>query len=232
LVGAWISAFLAAQVAGATFFVTIRPDWSATDGEKVWPAWVVLTWAAIGVALALGTAAAFVAYRKARRGNVRSAFAWALAASLMPPVNPVILAGAIQLRRSRRATGPAREDVAPGRSGLLRAGMVALLVGAVLSAAGAVGTLVSGVGALLAGQTFAWAALAVLAPLSLLFAASAVAAFVGVREARRGRAEAAAGWALLSGFLPPVNPLLLLAAALCYGSRERQAAVPVPAQSP
>lgn len=239
LVGGWLSAFASAQIlVGGPMFLTIRPDWSATDGETVIPAPVVLAWTAVGLLLALGAAAAFLAYGRARAGDPGRAFAWGVAASLLPPVNPVSMMGMALAWRARRArTAPLPAATAPSRgrpSVLLRTGSWLLLAGAALSAVGAVGGAIETVAAFGAVGAPAAGMLLTMLPLSAVFAAGAVTGVLGWRKARQGLAGPAAGWGLAAGLLPPMNPVLLLGALLCFGSPERQSepAAPEPALEP
>jgi hypothetical protein len=244
LVGGCLSAFASAQfLIGGPFFYTLLPDGSATDstlddgspapGAEIIPREVVLAWAAVGVALLLGAVFAFVAYRRARAGKVRPAFGWAVAASLLAPVNPVTVAGAVLAWRARRP-GPVLAPPAaraPGRSGLLRVGAWVLLAGALVSAMVAVGSIIEAVLFAIGSQTVdvpAFAAAQMLGTTAFLLVTGAAGAGLGLLafwKARQGHASAAGGWGLAAGILP-FNPLLLLGAALCLGSPERQSAAP------
>ncbi|MEA3137305.1 MAG: hypothetical protein QOC71_1586 [Thermoplasmata archaeon] len=263
LIGGCIAAFLSMQLlVGFPMFNTLQPDGSATDstyddgtpaaGGHVTSREVVFVGAAIGVLLAIGGVLAIRGFVQARRGNAQRAFGLGLAASLLPPLNPLALAGALLARsalrpaasgwtpvagseltehRTQPAMGTAQAFTTQQFSALLRTGGWMLLAGAILSAVGAVASLVAvtmqlaGFAAMApAGTRLPVLAFAIVGGVGLAFAAGTVLGVVGWRQARLGRAQPAAGWGLASGLLPPFNPLLVLGALLCYGSPESQQA--------
>lgn len=67
-----------------------------------------------GVLSLAGSACGFVAWRKAERGDLSPAFVWGLVASLLPPVNIILLLGAIFCKTCPEADAQARAAAGPG----------------------------------------------------------------------------------------------------------------------
>lgn len=69
--------------------------------------WFVLVYVVMGVLLAFGAAFGFLSWKRAKRGDLRGAFAFGLTSSLLPPLQALTLVGAILVRVSPEGTAQA-----------------------------------------------------------------------------------------------------------------------------
>jgi hypothetical protein len=114
LVGAILSAAMALLALAMTLFMGFV---LAEISEEVFPgALFTLFYGGFGLLMVAGAVCGFVAWRKAQAGDLSSAFVWGLVGSLLPPLQILLLLGAIFAKvcpeaeaaaaRSRQAWAP------------------------------------------------------------------------------------------------------------------------------
>ena len=96
------------------FFSAIFSELSSESGapEGI-PSMIFGFYGLFGLLGAAGSVCGFVAWRKASNGDLASAFVWGLVASLLPPLNIVMLLGAIFAKVCPEAEAQARAPAAP-----------------------------------------------------------------------------------------------------------------------
>lgn len=93
LVGAILSAVMAVMALAMTLFMGLV---LAELSQDAFPgAWFTFFYGGFGLLLVAGAVCGFVAWRKAQSGDLQGAFVWGLVGSLLPPLQVLLLLGAI-----------------------------------------------------------------------------------------------------------------------------------------